>query len=257
LYRNISKGFQSFNANAFTESSNVNNEKGLYFGITIKPQSRWQINVSADFFSMPWLQYQVNAPSFGMDFLIRITNTPNKKLSAVFTIKHQISQTSSSEMNNYIIKPISEIVRNSLRCHLSKVISSSVSMRGRMEFQVIKTLNNLSSNQGFLVFTECTYKPQRKSISANLRIAYFETTNYDSRIYAFENDLSNSYALPAFYDDGFRYFLNVQYEMSKKIHCRLKFSQSLYPDKKIIGSSFDLINGCKKTQIGFETILFW
>jgi hypothetical protein len=256
LYRNISKTFQSLNANAFTENSNVNNEKGLYFGISIKPQFRWQINMAADFFSMPWLQYQINAPSSGMSFLIRITNTPNKKFSAIFTIKHQIFQTSSSEMNNYAIKPISEMERNSLRCHLSKIISPSVTIRGRMEFQIIKSRNS-SNGEGFLVFTECVYKPQRKSISANLRIAYFETTNYDSRIYAFENDLSNSYALPAFYDNGFRYFLNVHYEMSKKIQYRLKFSQSIYPDKKNIGSGYDLIKGCKKTQIGFETIFSW
>jgi hypothetical protein len=136
------------------------------------------------------------------------------------------------------------------------VINPSVTIRGRMEFQIIKTTNS-SNSEGFLVFTECVYKPQRKSISANLRIAYFETTNYDSRIYAFENDLSNSYALPAFYDNGFRYFLNVHYEMSKKIQYRLKFSQSIYPDKKNIGSGYDLIKGCKKTQIGFETIFSW
>lgn len=256
LYRNISKEFQSLNANAFTESSNVNNEKGLYFGLSVKPQPRWQINMAADFFSIPWLQYQINAPSSGMDFLIRITNTPNKKLSAFFTIKHQISQTSSSEINNQIIKPLGEIERNSLRCHLIKVVSPSLSLRGRMEFQVIKS-PSLAKSEGFLIFAEMVYKPQKKSISSNVRLSYFESTNYDSRIYAFENDLSNSYALPAFYDNGFRYFLNVKYEMSKRIYCRLKFSQNIYPDKKNIGSGFDLINGCKKTQIGFETIFSW
>jgi hypothetical protein len=256
LYRNISKGFQTLSANAFTENSNVNNENGLYFGFSLKPQNRWQINMSVDIFSMPWLQYQINGPSKGKDFLIRITNTPNKKLSAVFTIKHQVSQNTSSEINNYIIRPITEIVRNSLRCHLSKVISSSVTMRGRMEFQIIKT-PNLSNSEGFLVFTECIYKPQAKNISANLRIAYFETSSYASRIYAFENDLSNSYALPAFYGNGFRYFFNVQFQISKKIHSRFKFSQYINPDKKIIGSGFDLINDHKKTQIGFETIFSW
>jgi hypothetical protein len=256
LYRNISKSFQSINANAFTENSSVNNEKGLYFGISIRPQTRWQINVAADFFSMPWLQYQINAPSSGMGFLIRITNTPNKKLSAVFTIKHQISQTSSSEINNQIIKPLIQIERNSLRCHLSKVICPSITLRGRMEFQIIKS-PSLAKSEGFLFFSELVFKPSKKSISSNVRLAYFESTNYDSRIYAFENDLSNSYVLSAFYDNGFRYFLNVKYEMSKKLYCRLKFSQSIYPNKKNIGSGYDLINGCKKTQLGFETIFSW
>ena len=256
LYRNISKSFQSINANAFTENSSVNNEKGLYFGISIRPQSRWQINMSADFFSIPWLQYQINAPSTGMSFLIRITNTPNKRVSAVFTFRHQISPGSSSENSSYIIKPFGEIERNSLRCHLSKVVIPSITMRGRMEFQTVKT-PSLSKSVGFLFFTEMVYKSLKKHISSNLRIAYFDCTNYDSRIYAFENDLSNSYALPAYYDNGFKYLLNVQYVMSKKIHCRLKFSQNIYPDKKNIGSGYDLINGCKKTQIGFETILSW
>jgi hypothetical protein len=256
LYRNISKKFQSINANAFTENSNVNNEKGLYFGISLKPLSRWQINMSVDLFSIPWLKYQINAPNVGKDFLIRITNTPSKKLSAVLTIKHQISQTSSSENNNYIIKPISEMVRTSLRFHLIKTISPTVTCRGRIEYQRVKS-ETLSNCEGFLVFTECMYKPQRKSISANLRIAYFETTNYDNRIYAFENDLSNSYALPAFYDLGFRYFINVHYQISKKIQSRLKFSQNIYPDKQNIGSSYDLIDGCKKTQIGFEISFSW
>ncbi len=256
LYRNISKGFQSLNANAFTENSNINNEKGIYFGISLKPRSRWQINISADFFSMPWLQYQINAPSSGMDFLIRVTNTPNKKLSAVFTLKHQIFQTSSNEIENYVIKPLTEIEKTSLRCHLSKLISPTITIRGRIEFQMIKTAD-LSKSEGFLFFTEMIYKPKRKGLSTNLRLSYFETSNYQSRIYAFENDLSNSYALPAFYDKGFRYFLNVHYQISKKIHCRLKFSQNIYPDKNEIGSGYDLINSCKKTQIGFETIFSW
>ncbi len=256
LYRNISKSFQSINANAFTENSSVNNEKGLYFGISLKRQNRWELNMSADFYSMPWLQYQINAPSSGMSFLIRITHTPNKKLSAIFTFKHQVSQISSSENNDYVLKPLGEIERNSLRCHLSKLLSTSISLRSRMEFQIIKT-STLTRSEGFLFFTEILYKPLMKRISSNVRITYFESTNYDSRIYAFENDLSNSYALPAFYDNGFRYFFNVQYALSKKIHCRLKFSQNFYPNKKDIGTGYDLIKGSKKTQIGFETIFSW
>lgn len=256
LYRNISESFQSINANAFTENSSVNNEKGMYFGVSIRPQSRLQINMSADFFSIPWLKYQINAPSSGMSFLIRITNTPNKKLSAVFTIKHQVSQSLLINNNQYVIKPLCEVKRNSIRCHLSKVVSPSVTLRGRVEYQIIKT-SSLTTGEGFLFFTEMVYKPSKRSISSNLRLVFFDCTNYDSRIYAFENDLSNSYTLPAYYDNGFRYFLNVQYAINKKIHCRLKFSQNIYPDKKEIGTGYDLIKGCKKTQIGFETIFSW
>ena len=45
----------------------------------------------------------------------------------------------------------------------------------------------LQSRRGFYAF-DVFYKPMMKPLSANMRLQYFETDNFDSRIYAYESD---------------------------------------------------------------------
>jgi hypothetical protein len=55
-------------------------------------------------------------------------------------------------------------------------------------------------------FFDILYKPLLAPYAAVLRLQYFETDSYNSRIYAYENDVLYSYSIPAFYDKGFRYY---------------------------------------------------
>ena len=80
LYRNISRSYQSLYAYAFTESTYPTNEKGLYAGISIRPNNAWRIDAYADFYKFPWLRYRVDAPSTGSDYLIQLNYKPNKLL---------------------------------------------------------------------------------------------------------------------------------------------------------------------------------
>jgi hypothetical protein len=103
-------------------------------------------------------------------------------------------------------------------------------------------------SNGFLTFFDFIYKPLMKPFSGNIRLQYFETDDYDSRIYAYENDVLYSYSIPVFYDKGYRYYINLNYDLSKKISIWFRWAQTIYPDKKIIGSGLDEINGNKKSD---------
>jgi hypothetical protein len=63
-----------------------------------------------------------------------------------------------------------------------------------------------NSEEGFLMFTEGIFKSDF-SLTASLRLQYFETGSYDSRIYAYENDVLFSYSIPAFFDKGIKILL--------------------------------------------------
>ena len=69
--------------------------------------------------------------------------------------------------------------------------------------------------KGFLAFSDCIVKPMMKRYSGGIRLQYFETDDYNSRIYAYENDLLYSFSIPVFYDKGFRYYLNFNYGLTK------------------------------------------
>ena len=107
---------------------------------------------------------------------------------------------------------------------------------------------------GFLIFSDIIYKPLQRPFSANMRLQYFETEGYDSRIYAFENDVQFSYSIPVFFDKSYRYYLNIKIDLDKKFSVWGRFSHTYYPEKNTIGSGLDLINGHSKSEIKLQGI---
>jgi hypothetical protein len=58
----------------------------------------------------------------------------------------------------------------------------------------------------------------------NGRLAYFYTDGYNSRLYAYENDLLYSFSVPALYGNGVRTYLNFQQKLGSKFTFWLKFA---------------------------------
>ena len=130
-------------------------------------------------------------------------------------------------------------------------MNTEFTFRSRIELNWFDKHGKVPEN-GFLIFTDLIYKPLAKPFSGNIRGSYFETDGYDSRIYSFENDVLYAYSIPVFFGKGYRYYLNMQYKINKKLSCWARFAQTIYADRNEIGSGLDLIKGNKKSEIKFE-----
>jgi hypothetical protein len=64
-----------------------------------------------------------------------------------------------------------------------------------------------------------------------------------------------SFSIPVFYDKGYRYYINLKYDVSRKITVWLKIAQTLYPDKTMIGSGLDEINSSGRTEIKGQVLI--
>ena len=85
-----------------------------------------------------------------------------------------------------------------------------------------------------------------------MRLQYFETGGYNSRLYAYENDVLYSFSIPVFYDKGYRYYLNINYDVNKRVSLWIKWAQTLYKDKNLVGSGLDEIKGNTKSEIKLQ-----
>src|SRR6185503_9012909 len=74
-----------------------------------------------------------------------------------------------------------------LRRQGNYTISRSLSLRNREELAAYE-LEGSNPEKGFLSFLDFLYRPLLKPYSGILRLQYFETGGYDTRIYAYEND---------------------------------------------------------------------
>jgi hypothetical protein len=213
----------------------------------LRPISGWQLNAYADFFQFPWIRYLVNAPSRGHDYLVQLNCQPNKQFGMYVRFRNKNKPVDSSG-NAVIYYPENQLKQN-LRIHLAQQLSSVFSLTGRVE--IVWFNHQLkSAGQGFLSYLEGSYDWGK--IAADLRFQYFETNGYDSRIYVYESDVLYSFSIPAFYDKGFRYYINCHYHLLKNFEIWLKCAQSFYPGRMKIGSSLDEINKNRRTEFKFQ-----
>lgn len=246
MQRTINKAYQAVNGNAFTENTYPTNETGFYTGITIRPRAQWRIDAYADFFKFPWLKYLADAPSKGSDYLLQLSYIPNKQVEIYTRYRNETKQTNQAD-NSTVTNFLVDIPRQSWRSQVGYKINSSITLRNRIE--MIWYNNRVKQREkGFLSFFDVLYKPMLSPLAAVLRIQYFETDSYDSRIYAYENDVLYSYSIPPFSDKGFRYYLNLNYDITRSISIWLRWAQTIYRNRQTVGSGLDEISSNRKSE---------
>jgi hypothetical protein len=83
---------------------------------------------------------------------------------------------------------------------------------------------------------------------------YFETSSYASRIYAYENDVSFSYTVPAYAGRGSHYGVLLSYDISKKVSAWVHWQQTGYPGLLAIGTGPAQIMGNKKSEMKLQVL---
>ena len=250
FYRNISKGYQTLYGSAFTESTLPNNEKGLFVGMSVKPSQAWKIDAYADVFRFPWLKSRVDAPSGGSDYFLQVGYRPNKQLDMYARYKRE-EKAINFNVEDEMLNPVIPMPKKSFRYQLTYKVSPEFTFRTRTELAWYDK-KGAAASEGFLLYADILYKPNMKPLSGNIRLQYFETEDYNSRFYAYENDLLYNYAIPVFYGKGYRYYINLNYDVNKKLSFWLKFAQTIYPDRTSIGSGLDEIKANKKSEIKLQ-----
>lgn len=247
LYRDISPAYQSMYGNALTINTLPSNERGLYMGLTLRTVHKIKFNVYADIFSFPWLKYRVDAPSNGQEYFMQLTYTPSKYTEVYMRFRSMNKPLNKSTVNN-AMNEVADFLNQSWRTQINYQINTSWTIRHRFELLWYSQYNN-KTEKGYLAFFDVFFKPTGKAFNINTRLQYFESDSYNSRLYAYENDVLYYYAVPIFYDSGLRYYINTKYNINKSASLWLKWAQTIYNNKTSIGSGLDEISGNKKSEI--------
>jgi hypothetical protein len=220
VYRNINKTYFSYFSNAFTESSRVNDEHAFYMGTKIFPAPRWIIWAYADFFSYKWFKYVTAAPSNGTEFFAQLAFNPSQ--GTKFYLRF-FQEEKAQKITSGAYKYNEQQLINRLRINFSHDINEQFSLKSRIEFS---WYSKQSSEEGILVYQDLVFLTPEKSFSMNGRLAYFQTDGYNSRLYAYENDVLYSFSIPALYGKGIRTYLNFQKSFSNRFTFWLKFAST-------------------------------
>jgi hypothetical protein len=216
VYRNINKTYFSFFSNAFTESSRVNDEHSIYLGLKIFPAPHWILQTYADLFEYRWIKYTTAAPSNGTEIFAQLTYQPSDRTELYLRFFQEEKKIKVITQNFKYNEP-QQI--NRYRLNFSQMINENFTLKSRIELSLY---SKLISENGFLVYQDLVYKPIGKRFSMNGRLAYFNTDSYNSRMYAYENDLLYSFSVPALYGKGIRTYLNFRQTFNENLSLWIK-----------------------------------
>ena len=113
--------------------------------------------------------------------------------------------------------------------------------------------NEVNSYQdGFAVYHDIIFKPIGFPLSFTTRYALFDTDGFQVRFYNFENNLLYTFSIPAYYNRGSRFYLNLRYKGIRNMTIEARFAQLYWSDQETIGSGLEEINGPVRTELGAQ-----
>ncbi|MCU0336172.1 MAG: helix-hairpin-helix domain-containing protein [Chitinophagaceae bacterium] len=253
LVRSIDRDYHSINGNAFTESTQPINERGVYMGISVRPVRAIRLDAYADFYRFPWLRFRVDRPSSGKDFVTQLTWKPNKVVEVYTRLRHETKAINYSN-TSLPYQQTEDVPRVNWRTQVSYKLSRSVTVRARTEM-VWYDRGGAQAEEGFLLYADFFYKPLMKPLALNCRLQYFETDGFNSRLYAYENDVLYSFSIPPFADHGYRTYFNANYDFSKKLTAWFRIARTFLTNQPTVGSGNDEIDGPGRTDYRLQFLL--
>lgn len=244
LYRNYGREFNAFLANAFSERSTPANENGLYSGVHFQYSKKTYVSAYADHYRFPWLSFQRDAPARGRDLLLEWGHAFTKKNKMYVRWRNE-SRDENSGLDQPVMKLFAES-RSSLRVNFDHV-SDGFSFQTRAEWSRYGRADGNSN--GALIYQDVKWKKWPVPVDVLVRTAWFNTDDWDSRIYAYERDVLYQFSIPVFSGAGIRTMLFLHVAMNKKSDLWFKIASTWYEEVESIGSGVSALPGNKRTDL--------
>jgi len=244
LHRYYERDYQALYAAAFAEGPRPQNEQGIYLGMEAEIRGGLFLRAYMDTWRFPWLTHASATPSTGWDGLIQLDYTPTKHSMMYLRFQRKSSSGSRVDADSGLMMA-RETRRSKLRYHFRYPLAAHLVSDTRMEYVYARS-DDLS--QGVMLCQDIGFHPGRMPLRFDIRFALFHTDDYESRIYAYEDDLLYVFSIPPYYSRGYRTYLNLKYSAGQADFW-LKLARTGYADRQIIGSGWNEIQGSHKTTL--------
>ncbi|MEM6642672.1 MAG: helix-hairpin-helix domain-containing protein [Bacteroidota bacterium] len=246
IFRNYDKDFHSFYGNAFSENTRNINERGTYWGVSIKPNRKQRLNFYYDRFRFPWLRFRTEAPSVGNEWLIRYSHYPSRKITMYAQVRQQTRQVTLPAEN---LSVLTDQQRYNYLFNIDYSLLAGLQLKTRV--QGSRQAQGDQRTNGFAIIQDVNF--QLWKLRFHTRTALFETDDFANAQYAFENDVLYAFSIPAYNGSGIRNYIMVRYNISGNLSCWIRYARTTFPgiDPNFgeVGSSLENAAGNVSSEI--------
>ena len=257
VFRNLETDFHSSRGYIFAERPTaLQNERGLYMGIKYKPFKKWTLSAYMDQFVFPWHRFNVSFPSKGYEYMAQLEYKPKRStlMYVRFRSDHK-EQNASSLPEGQQLEMLIPSRKINLRGHFMHKIDRKIRVQTRLEHSWYERQNE-EKHTGLLLYQDLIWQIHQK-VKVTGRYAIFDVPDYDSRIYAYENDVLGFFSIPAYSGKGSRYYFILNYKAVKGLEFWLRYAQTQLRETNTIGSGLSEIQGNTQTEVKFQVRYKW
>jgi hypothetical protein len=226
LYRRYTPGFVSFHGKGPGSSFGSFNEQGIFGNFTYEAAKYLFISAGCDIRYFPWLKYRCSAPSWGKRQEVRIKYLPSGPITIDASYNYR-NNTVNRQDNKGITKQ-QQIVTRSLKGSVKYSPNEKLILGTRIDYKLVDP----SASKGMLLLQDINYRFTMIPVTVWLRYCIYSTSDYESRIYTWENDLLYSFSIPALYGNGSRSWIMVGWKVNSNTELRVKYSISTWSENK-------------------------
>ena len=252
MYRDYGKAYQNLMSNAFGEGSRNQGQRGIYLGVEVAPAPYWNLLAYADQFQFTWLTSQVNAPSRGHDYYLRVSHSFNRRTSAYLQFRSKTKMKNSTDGEVFSHYPIF-YTKNTVRFNITYELGWDIHCANKAEYAHYRNEDG-SNEHGYFLCQDIAYKPENLPFSLTFRYALFDARDYNARVYAYENDVLYSFSVPAMYGKGMRFYLLGKVKLFNSLTLYARIGRTIYSDRNTVGTGLSQIEGNHKTDLKVEAI---
>lgn len=248
LYRNYAVDFHNTYSTAIAEGSTAKNESGLFLGSQLFIGKKSSIVAYYDLFKFPWLRFRIDSPSEGNELSLQWKQELNRSAYFSFRYKDEQKMLNPSSESGTVTHQPQALKKQSYRLHLSYKVHPQIILKSRIQWMDYQH-ENVKRSQGYLMYQDLKYVFNKTPLTLNFRYAIFKTDDYDSRLYAYESDVLYAFSIPAYYDQGQRFYAMANYKLGKRVSLWFRYSRTLLPHTNSISSGLEEIKMNHKSDI--------
>ncbi|MBN2632458.1 MAG: hypothetical protein JXR66_02805, partial [Bacteroidales bacterium] len=218
LLRNYSTGYTAFHATCPGSSRTAGNEQGILGNFRFEAARYFFISAGCDITRYPWLKYRTSFPSTAKRMEIKLSYNPSENIAADLACNYRYAMLDENDSRG--IAGIYETESQTLSARVRYRISENLSLLTRFDHRMVKP----SGDRGMLFLQDIAASFRSVPVTIWFRYCLFSTDSWESRLYAYENDLLYSFSIPALSGRGSLCYLMVKWEFLRRAEMRIKYS---------------------------------
>jgi hypothetical protein len=206
IARHLTPEYHAFHSGTFKAGSGSGNETGIAASVHLEVARHLFVSAGADHYRIPWPRYRSSSPSYGSRIEIRSEYLPRDDLSLRLT--YTFSSREYDVASETGTAGSETLERRVLALTFSYDPVEHIHLTTRASVSSISP----SGENGYMLCQDIAYSFRAVPLKVWFRYALCTTGGYDSRLYAWENDLLSSFSVPALYGECNRSFLMLSWK---------------------------------------------